>query len=320
VRVASVASEGQFRFDALAPGQYGVRLTLSGGRNFAANARVSAAEGTELVLEIGLAKLWGFVWNENGSAVEGAIVSLGRMKGGECFRTTTAADGRWEQPGLASGTYWIDLDIDDDGVDEIFSRGVLATGNARRVDFGQPLPSPRWRGSLRIATGAIRRGGATLLARNDGRPPTFREYPVEEDGSFDIGLIPGPYAIAVQLNPYDESEILLGDVRIHAEDLEQDLILPGARLSGRMYRVDGEALPASTDVSVGVRREGANYAAAVRHARVEPAGSFTIDALEPGVYLVNAHPLVVDGGVDSLRVELLPGELEVVLDVAVRLP
>jgi hypothetical protein len=175
---------------------------------------------------------------------------------------------------------------------------------------------------LRIATGAVHRGGATLYARNNGTPPAFREYPVEEDGSFDIGLIPGPYAIGVQLNPYDDSEILLGDVRVHAEDLEQDLILPGARLSGRLYRVDGDALAAHTDVSVGVRKEGANHPAAVRHARIEPDGSFAFDALEPGAYLVNPvnGPFVLDGGVDSLRVEILPGETEVVLEVAVRVP
>ena len=45
-----------------------------------------------------------------------------------------------------------------------------------------------------------------------------------------------------------------------------------------------------------------------------------IDAVEPGTYLVNTHPLTVNGDVDSFRVEPLPGQDELVLEVGVRVP
>src|SRR5262249_24559476 len=105
--------------------------------------------------------------------------------------------------------------------------------------------------------------------------------------------------------------------------LERDLILPGARLWGRVYDArTGHVHPGSSSANllVSVRIQGHDYGAAVHGAEVDDQGSFAIDGLEPGVYLVNAFPLTVDGGVDWLRIGLLPGQDELELDIGVRAP
>jgi hypothetical protein len=317
VRFADLGSDARFRYEGLAPGEYGLRLTLDGGPRLSTVATVPEGGGDEMVLRIGASSLWGFVWDDEGAPVEGAVVIASR-KTGENFRTTTGADGRYEHAFLESGPYWLTVETARGaGREKSLSQVRLALRETRRFDWGEPRPRVQWRGSLRAANGGAHLGGAMLFLQELGEDPAHTFHSVGPDGSFDLRLVPGRYAIRAQLHPLDDSKAELDEVEVRDGQLERDLFLPGARLSGRVLRVDGGPLPDGPDSSIAARNEERNR---MHTARIEPDGHFAIDALEPGVYVVNAHPLVLDGGVDSLRVEILPGVPEVVLDIPVRLP
>jgi hypothetical protein len=255
--------------------------------------------------------------------VEGARIRLGEMRAPQAMvRTRTDLDGSYAIGALAPGPchFAIDFFTPAGDLDECVHFNVdLVSGEDQRLDYGIARPWPHWRGVLRTRTGAEHRGEATLLLRKRKGNPRLITRALAGEG-FDLRVPPGRYDALVKLHERDSHEHEVGEIEIGEEDLQQDLVLLGARVRGRVYLAEtGAAITdRARDLEVSVRPEGHDYGSALRRARVDAQGSFAIDGLEPGTYLFNAYPLVVAGGSDSLRFVLLPGQDELVLEVGLR--
>lgn len=331
LRRTYLAGDGLFRFDGLDTETHGIRLTLDGLPEIRTNVFLPEDRGERREIHVGSGVLSGSVWDEDGRPVPGAQITLtwtsddlAREKSviQETVRGTSDSDGRYRFDGLPAGKFAGGLRLlESDGDDEMHYfrlEPALTRGESRRLDHGVPRPWPRWTGTLRARTGAVHSGGETLFLESPSGNPSLTRRAVAEDGTFDIRLPPGHYAFEIRMP--DGTRAPLGEADITG-DVERDLVLPGARVAGRVFRAETGALVQERARFLGV---SARYAGpedrADRDAWVDEHGSFVIDALEPGVYLLNTHPLVVDGGRDSLRFELLAGQDELVLDVFVRAP
>lgn len=311
-------SVARFQLAGLTPGRFGLWLAIEAGPTVGTTVVLPAARGVRHVLQLGSAAIEGTVWDESGAPVPGARIGVSWRAGPFTpnHRATSDENGRYRLARLAAGEWFGTLELPSG--EEVHFVVTLARSEARRLDFGLPRPWPVWRGTLRTRTGAEHRGGAWLELRDPGGVPALVRRPVDEDGRFELRLVPGTYRVEAGLWDHDSFRAQLGEVVIGPDGLERDLVLPGATLRGQVHAARPDldlALDRRDPLQIGVRREGHDYPAAVRGTQVDVHGAFAIDALEPGVYLVNGYPLPVAGGRDSLRVEILPGQDELVLDV-----
>lgn len=313
-RELPLGSDGRVRFEGLPEGSYGVRLSSGAHAALAASAKLTG-KGTRVVLRAGGASLTGTVWDEEGRAVtDAALVLTNMLQPQTSLRAAVGPEGRFEITGLAAGQFSGFLEWPEEIQAEYFSLN-LDLNEHRRLDFGRPRPLPHWRGSVVTRAGTAHLGGATISLRplNGG---LFRRV-TSADGRFELRLLPGNYTVDLALHEHDERGILLGEFTIRDQDLERDLVLPGASLVGRVRHASGRTPRQDPPLSIGVRPEGHDYPAAIRHAWVGPGGNFTIDGLEPGAYRLTTHPLPLLQG-DWLPVEISSAEVEQHVDVLLR--
>jgi RNA polymerase sigma factor (sigma-70 family) len=300
--------DGVARFDGLTSGNYGVRASLAGHIDLTAYVVMRETAGTLVTLASGTSSVEGTAWDEDGRPVPGSKVVLQNKQTRTLSYTRTREDGTYALLRLEAGPHW----VSKNGGEVMNFTTVLVPG-PNRLDFGSPAPRAHWRGTLRTRSGAEHHGRVVLWVRSTPQGLTTR---VIEDGHFDVRLLPGTYRIVAKPDATSSFEAELGEVVVALEDFERDLVLPGARVHGTVRRTDGAPLP-RYNMGVGLRHPGDP---GLRSVPVDVDGRFVIDAVEPGTYLLNTHPLILDGGVDSLRFELHPGEDELVLDVEVRAP
>jgi hypothetical protein len=109
---------------------------------------------------------------------------------------------------------------------------------------------------------------------------------------------------------------------VKTSDVEKDIVIPGARLHG--FVVDAETnepwSSARPRVTISIHREGANYPSAYLKTAVGADGSFVIDGLGAGAWMLDVYttrhvPLLKDQ-----RFIVLESDLEVPLRVALRAP
>jgi hypothetical protein len=308
--VERVLVDGRARFEGLEPGSYGARASLADHVDLHAYVVIPEAKGTMLTLRSGTAVVEGTAWDEEGRPTPGLKIVLSHKASNTTTYTWTGEDGRYALDRLEPGAHWVSMN----GRDVIRSSTTILPG-LNRLDFGSPEPCPHWSGTLRTRSGSAHRGRMVLWIRRTPQDLTTR---VVEDGRFDLRLLPGTYRVIGKPDAFSSFEVDLGEIVVPPGDFERDLVLPGARVSGVLRRSDGAPLSESSRLTVGLRAPDGKVG--LRSVLADEASRFTIDAVEPGVYLLSTHPLVVDGGGESLRLELLSGQDELVLDVFVRAP
>jgi hypothetical protein len=190
-------------------------------------------------------------------------------------------------------------------------RVTVEKGGEHRVDFGSPRGEPRWSGRVLNAFDEIFPGTGRLRLRRE-RTGVERWAPIDDHGRFDVAFSPGAWELVVHATGSPGAGFALGTIELPSDDLERDVVVPGARLVGRVVRQAGGAAPRNLQVSV--RPKGHDYPAAFRKVQTDGAGAFVIDGLEPGAWTVAVYPgRLVEG--DTTEVVLAPGERLVRLDL-----
>jgi hypothetical protein len=282
------------------------------------------------------ATVWGFVWDEEGAPAVGVRLTLTRDEWGyvstrvngplaevrdRVRATTTAVDGSYSFDDVGPETVALQLDTTSDGPTRFSATKVaLRSGERRRLDFGVPFAWPRVRGALLTRAGSPP-ADAKVHAHGTSAPRVRAAAEVAPDGSFELRLPPGSYALAAELADSAEFRAPLGELELGAGDVRRTFRLGGTRVTGTVRRLDRGQLLAGTEryQELALRRAD-DESAPLRHAFVDRDGRFALEAVEPGTYVLDGFPLPVATGVGSLRVDVLPDALELELQVDVRAP
>jgi hypothetical protein len=281
------------------------------------------------------AVVWGSVWDASGGPVAGARVTLVRGRWDRTYsvsasdgllrddrrrETTTAGDGSYRFDDVQPAVHTLHLDTRDPA--SPFVEGLpleLRPGESRRLDFGAPFPWPTLRGTLVTRSGAPAREAGVRASGRDV-PGLRTEAAVAADGSFEMRLPPGRYTLAARLAPGEDFRFELGELELLDADARRDFRLGGTRLTGLVRRLDRGAVLAGTDRYEELWLRSVDDDALFRRTFVDRDGRFALEALEPGTYLLDGFPLPVATGVGSLRIDVLPGAVELEVEVGVRAP
>ena len=185
----------------------------------------------------------------------------------------------------------------------------LAVGETKQVDFGGRLDTARWNGRLLSAFREPFLGLGRLYLTH---VETAEEQTVlvDMDGKFAATLLKGSWHVRAQCTGAPTQGFDLGEVAVEA-DLEQDLIVPGIRLSGRLTppdEVKGDPLRHSWTLIQCDLVEG-EYSGGNRRVNVDAEGLFTIDGLTPGTWHLTIWPGELVGG-QPFEVVLGPDDSE----------
>jgi hypothetical protein len=232
--------------------------------------------------------------------------------------TRTDAHGEYRIEDLPADTTLVVMDSDGrfDGRGDVQQQVIeLASWEVRELDFGSPLGTPRWSGFVRNALGEPFPGtGILKLERElDG---LFASTPIGDDGAFEIAAAPGVWQLVVHAAGSPGSGFELGEIELPDRDLVRDVVVPGARLTGRVLTRAGEPVRADPAgwLTISVRPLGHDYPAAFRHADLEADGLFRLDGLQAGRWVVGVHPGALAQG-ETTEVTIAEGDALVVLDL-----
>jgi hypothetical protein len=288
------------------------------------------------------ARVSGRVMRPNGEPMAGEAVQMsltipgtGVIFAGSQISTRTAADGAFELRDVPPGTYSIRAGARNETAFET----VVVAGNVDNLQLVATSGSPVTgtvvtdEGSLPPFTASGVR--LNLLTDSDRVKPTVRVPAVNNDWTFSLSNVGGPFVFRVQGLP---PGWMLDAVRIGDRDITDvpfDVPLGGKDVSGlqlviteKVGKIGGTVVttdrgaPAS-DATVVVFSEdedqwifGSRF---VRSARPASDGTYTIIGLPAGSYLVVARQMLMDGEwesreflaaarPDGVRVELKAGE------------
>ena len=322
VAAASARTDGAglVHFEREPPGRRGVRAIGPEG----SAARVPLLLGVDatlvrLAISLGGAGLEGTVHAPSGAGAPACRVLVRQdPAAGESqawFLARTDGAGNYRVGGLAGGperrvsAAVLDLRLPE--------TKALALGldEWRRVDFGSPAGRARWSGVVRLASGAVVAGPARLfLVERDSSAVQATFF--DEAGRFDVELPAGRYEARLS----DLGGLAIGEARVSGV-LEEDLVLPGAAVRGRVRYV-GAVHPLAkgpeNEVALTLEREdGAPRATAL----LRGDGRYAFLGLEPGAYTLSASPWVpAEGSGGSVRIEIPPGVEELVHDLDITDP
>ncbi len=323
VRTAPIDARGTFRFERLDPGDHMLRADLGSGLRVQLSVQGLAADaGRRVIVRVGSASLSGRAWDDDGAPRTGAQVSLGMAAG-----KVNEVDGLFTALTDAQGRYSIER-LPADLARGILSQRIgeqhpyfmqhfnvtLKRGEKHTLDFGRPHGLPTWSGKIVTRSGVPIPFGAALFVRD----PTGRDSLLTfetGDESFRMRLMPGSYRVGARLASHGLEELELGVFEVGDEDFVRDLVVPGTRLFGRVARADGPELNPPGNLQVSVRLEGHNYPGAVKGGSVARDGTYAIDGLAAGTYVLSLWPLALDG---RDRVIIADSDLELRLDLLAR--
>jgi hypothetical protein len=304
----------------------GIELPGVQPRTVRVHATGEGGQAVEVVL--GTARLHGTVW-------DGARLPAARVKvevssflrqgpkgwtasapGAEfSVRTTTDAEGRYELGDLPAGRYVLVATPAPDASDPRNIRSFeveLADGESRRLDVGAPMADATWSGVVRFSDGeAVRAAGSVFLEDPSQGRRLYVSFDAE--GRFAQEIPAGAWTTRFFVFPRRDPAAALGapvamtlvpsEQPVEMNDLPRvgDLVLPGARLAGRLEasrtsvhlkEVDGTRI-----VPVAVAED------LTLSAPVVPPGSWTVVGAPTAVRFRYGERLEV--AVDASRVEVV---------------
>jgi len=317
-----VDADGLFRFHA-APGHHCVGLELDGARHARAFQVVDGQPNERWEIVLGASGFEGTVWTTDGLPAPDAAIRIGGgpPRGPQVQRlTSTGLDGSYRISGLEAGTYGLEVMLDPrrDGprLPSVFSM-ELAEGEVRRLDFGSPLGTHAWTGSLASSSGAPLPYIAVLfLLKDTSSGALYSSFPAP-DARVHFPLTPGTYVPALNMAA---GPLELGAFTMGTQDLETELRLPGTWVDVAVRYEGSKGEPKTAMRSLHVRASPLGSSGALIHALPGQDGHWHLLAVEPGTYEVSAlqgttarapratFPLDVRAGEDVIRMEIEVGD------------
>ncbi len=283
-------------------------------------------------VRLGHALLRGRVHDERGRLLPRAGLSVrARVPDASHFVLTAMAQtdehGDYAVGDLAAGRHDVVLDPDGrfDGLGQIQQQVVeLAAGQERVVDFGSAAPAPIWSGRVLNALGepfggipppgsrADRTASLQLVSHADG---SIIRASIGPDARFQVGFRPGSWQVTAWVPGCPDGGLVIGGIELPPNDLVRDVVIPGARLRGRITRAsEPDRKLAPDDVKVSVRLKGHDYPSAFREVLIDADGGYHIDGLEAGAWTVSVYPgRFVEG--DTVEVTIGVSDSVVVQDL-----
>jgi RNA polymerase sigma-70 factor (ECF subfamily) len=324
---AELDIHGEFRFRALRLGQYRVGVDTGDGPRAETLVELKETPGSRIVIVLGTALVRGHVYDDDGKPIPGAWVELSRdvtRKGSSAFNTgrRTDARGAYVIDQLAAGIYWFTVRFDgsNDGFKSDLMQHLpfLNLGERRAFDVGEPRRAAVWTGTVRTRGGEVVPGPAAIWIDNRVSG-AHSQHRYDEQGRFSVALRPGEYSVYVAYRSQSDwpPDRKPQTMVIGRNDIEQDIVLPGARLRGLVVDAGTQEARSSSrpHVDVSIHLEGHNYPSAYLEASVGADGRFFIDGLKPGAWMLDAYEPGFLRVLADLRFVVLEGDLEVPLRV-----
>jgi hypothetical protein len=318
-----IDQHGEFRIENLAPDSYTLGLDLGHGMQNERRVTVADRPGKRLVIVLGGAGVHGRVYDTNGQPLPNAKVTIGSSVSetalSRIFRTsrTTGFDGTYAITDLNAGNYWLGVDLQGTrgpSSYDVMQRITLAVDEDRAIDIGSAEPSRTWTGTIKTTSGDhVHGGGRVHLTRRPDNAYSENEF--GEDGAIQLALQRGEYGVQVSLNVDPDRRIDEPDLSIGAANITRDITLPGTRVSGVVIdAATGLTLQHSGNLTIGLRIR--DRIVGGPHGAVDENGSFAIDAVEPGTWLVSTHPQRLAEG--ELEVTVHAEDVDIPLRLTVR--
>jgi RNA polymerase sigma-70 factor (ECF subfamily) len=326
-------ADGTFRFTKQPPGSYTLRARVGRGPLRDTHAQiVEKVPSVPVKILFGSTRIHGRVHDERGEVLAGIPI---RIDGGHEFQFALHAEATSDERGnyafeeLPAGKYFGLVSRDWQAVwpGRMWNL-TLFDGDDLELDMGEPRALAHWRGAVRTASGeAVKSGGTLHLERTESFSfgsvvKTYREVLFDATARFDVLLESGPWHPAVSLQSKPETRRTFEPLEIGKDDLEHDLVLPGARLSGTVYdSVTLEPLAGYAGVlQVSVHRASSNYPGALQSVEIDESAHFAIDMLDEGDWVLTVFPLEVAAAGAKLEFTIGPNQTEKQLDVQVQKP
>lgn len=316
-------AEGAVEVCGLEPGSHVVALLGTTMDTHQARVELGEERGAVVELELGAGRLFGTVVGPDGAPVEGACVTVWRRPSGHGLALAfTDAQGRYDLDGLPEGTFQASAYFDGDtyGRRQDARKATLAEGEERELDLGIGPDVHTWTGTVRTSWGdpvtavGASRIGLSFVSTGGG---AGRPADVDAEGRFEVRLRSGTYKALVR-PPGHPSQISVPTLHeVGESDGAFDVVLPGARLEGRVLAAPDGASPTAAQPgeghSVRAHLEGHTYPAAFFRVPVGRDGRYAFDGMEAGTWRIgiSREPLV---SYRTLRIE--PGADRVTLDLA----
>jgi hypothetical protein len=190
----------------------------------------------------------------------------------------------------------------------------LEVGEQAKLDFGRSTPLPVWRGSLLSRSGEPVSG--VIVDLTEAASGWQRRVAVV-GGRFEFALAPGTYRASTERIARHREDIELALVELGEDGIERDLLLPGTRLRGLLLDAHTHAPPTDlSSQSISARPRGHDYPGAFVSVLLAPDGTFVLDGLWPGEWVISGYRRKVEalgGGEASILVR--DGELVAPLTV-----
>jgi RNA polymerase sigma-70 factor (ECF subfamily) len=318
--VRPIGHDGRFRVAPLEPNWYS--LGIAPEREIGAQLYVQVhgdRSSRRVVIQLGTARIEGFVYDEEGRPVEGAAVRVTTKSNRRDFEryAVSARDGSYSVDELTPGSGWIAIDRSGTRGREATIGGMqqfasLSRGESRRIDFGSPERSSVWTGRL------VSRSGAPVpLSGRLGHQPApngpYSEVALE-GGVFELRLAPGKHRLQVTLaaksGRHGTGYLQLGEFEVGVSDFARDLVLPGAVVRGQLR---GFVLDEGTRQNYVALRDDERHES--RTADIAPDGSFAFFAVPHGDWRVQLPAEFKLTG--EPRVRVLESDLELSVDVQI---
>ena len=325
----TIAADGTFRLEGVAPGTtYAVEIAPEGGTTrlvlFPMPEPPATTRRVVVALESG--GVAGRVFDRVGKPAVGAVVHVNSTGGSRGFvmncEARAGADGTYEIGGLPPGPYWIVTHLGTDWWTARDDRTLTFQAKARevvRLDLGSERGEPLWTGILKTTGGKPVRGPGELVL--GAQPGSYDTTPFDAEGAFAKRLAPGTYRVdavlpgfAVNLRVRIPIAVVIGD-----RDLAQDLVLPGARVSGVVKDLTSGRTPVGArNQAASITPEGKTHMS-TRSVTLDADGSFVIDGVVPGRYVLSGWPAALrDASRGTITFEVREGIPEVVVEAWVQ--